>query len=865
MMNRPILILILISLLVPAAAFAQKNARNSSEKRFSDDSTVFGRVEALSEGNGVFVRWETSLERDNLGFEVYRNSGSGWERVSRAFIPGGLLKHASSKNRTYSYFDPEGHFGSMYVISSRHLDGGSQSTKVVHPSYEASLYSKVGRSSESMKKAAESAEPVTERYSPATDPRSRQGLGSTTLPPDIDQQFWVASQPGVKIGVKETGLYRVSRTELENAGFDVNTDESLWQLYLNGNQQAIIVGQNGDFIEFYGKALDARSTDTNVYFLVVGNQAGNRMANIVRKSNGSNTASNYRENYYKRDRLFYVSDVRNGDLENFFGGVISSTASNVIVNFDSVDHNSLKTYIQINVQGFTPGTHKVAVSVNGTSLGSFSFSGMTAAVADIGVPTSIINEGANTISLQGTGSPPDISFLFDVSAQYPRSYVARNDELLFPVPLNKQVTVTNFTDPTVRVFDLTSADSPALITNTSLGNLTKLGTDFQVTIPSNNPSTMFAVSEAGVRTVDQIVLNNPSTLADTANSAEMVILSHADWLTESESWATYRTTEGINSVAVDVEDVFDEFGFGIRSSDAIKEFINYSRLNWSGAPGYIMLAGDASYDPRNYTGAGGGDHVPTDLIETVRGESASDESLADYDGNGLSEVAIARIPANNPAQITNALAKVMAFEASVTNAPLRGSLCASDIPDVVNFEDICERVLDELPATIPFTSVNRADNNANATLISEMNSGAAANTFGKYIVNYTGHGSVVGWTQVSFFRNNHVSQLDNSDDLTIFTMLTCLNGYFTDPSGTGLAETLIHRVGGGAVATWASTGETTPDVQEILATKFYDELGNNPQVNRIGDLVKSAKTAVQSSADVRLSWALFADPAMKVK
>jgi len=240
-------------------------------------------------------------------------------------------------------------------------------------------------------------------------------------------------------------------------------------------------------------------------------------------------------------------------------------------------------------------------------------------------------------------------------------------------------------------------------------------------------------------------------------------------------------------------------------------------------------------------------------------------SLADFDGNGLSEVSIGRISANNPTQMTNALAKVMNFESSVANAPLRGSLCASDNPSVVDFEAICLRVLDELPETVPLTSVNRSDPNAQATLIQEMNTGAAANTFGKYVVNYSGHGSVVAWTGSAFFSNNQVSQLNNADDLSIFTMLTCLNGYFVDPAGNGLAETLMHRVGGGAVATWSSTGETTPDVQEILATKFYNELGNVPELDRMGDLVRSAKTAVQSSPDVRLSWTLLGDPALKVK
>ena len=51
-------------------------------------------------------------------------------------------------------------------------------------------------------------------------------------------------------------------------------------------------------------------------------------------------------------------------------------------------------------------------------------------------------------------------------------------------------------------------------------------------------------------------------------------------------------------------------------------------------------------------------------------------------------------------------------------------------------------------------------------------------------------------------------------------MLTCLNGYFMG-GNESLAEALIKAPNGGAVASWTSTGKTTPDVQEIMATRFF--------------------------------------------
>ncbi|HUF04124.1 MAG TPA: C25 family cysteine peptidase [Aridibacter sp.] len=857
MMNRPILIALILILVSAAAVPAQRNTRLSESKNSAGD-VLFGRVEALSDGNGVLVRWNTTFEKDVLGFEVLRSSGGVWKKAGTGFVPGSFLR---SKPRTeqglqYTLFDPEGGFGSPYIIRASTVSGESVTTGVIYPAFEDDLFSQTGRTSAEMKEAALSAEPVTVKRSPAFEYAGFSGLGN--LPPNLPQQHWVAARPGVKIGVKENGLYRVMRTELENAGFDVNTDESLWQLYLDGNEQLIIVAENGDYIEFIGKGIDTPSTNTNVYFLVVGDDPGLRIEETFRKPNGANPALNYRENFFRRDRVFYVSSILNGDKENFFGQVISSTPSNVQFDLDEVDHSVPKTYIQIGVNGFTLGLHKISVSVNGVPLGSFSFTGATFKMADIGIPTQIINEGANTVQMTGIASGNDVSLVEFVAAQYPRGYVARSGGLEFPVPNFKQVTVTGFTDSNIRVFDMTSADHPILVGNAAVESLAKVGSGFQVVIPSSKGAPMFAVDDAGIKSPASIVLNEPSTLHSVSNAWPMVIISHADFLTESETWATYRTNDGIGAVAVDVVDVYDEFGFGRKGPDSIREFVNFARLNWSTPPGYAMLVGDATYDPRNYTGSGGIDFIPTDMVETSRDESPSDESLADYDEDGLSEIAIGRVPATTPTQVSNALTKVTIFESSIASAPARGALCASDVPQIVNFEEICNRAIAGLPESVPRTTVNKADTDARITLLAEMSEG-------KYVVNYSGHGSVVAWTSGGFFGTGDVNGLTNQNDLSIYTMLTCLNGYFINPNGQGLSERLFHATNGGAVTTWSSTGETTPDVQEVLGTRFYLQLGTNPSLNRMGDLVKDAKTVIVGSRDVRLSWHLLGDPALRVK
>jgi hypothetical protein len=140
-------------------------------------------------------------------------------------------------------------------------------------------------------------------------------------------------------------------------------------------------------------------------------------------------------------------------------------------------------------------------------------------------------------------------------------------------------------------------------------------------------------------------------------------------------------------------------------------------------------------------------------------------------------------------------------------------------------------------------------------LVNEMNNG-------RFYVNYSGHGSTGGWQNLNF-NIGHVQLLTNVNGLSIYTMLTCLNGYFAGPSSS-MAEVLLNSTTGGAVAAWGSTAETTPDIQQTMGVRFYNQVGVG-QITRLGDLIVDAKTVVGGGRDVRLSWVLIGDPMLKTR
>src|SRR5207248_1450387 len=110
-------------------------------------------------------------------------------------------------------------------------------------------------------------------------------------------------------------------------------------------------------------------------------------------------------------------------------------------------------------------------------------------------------------------------------------------------------------------------------------------------------------------------------LKDKSQSADMVMITRRDFFAALTPLAEWRRRQGLTVALVDIEDIYDEFNFGERSPQAVKDFLAYTQANWAKAPRFVLLAGDASFDPKNYFGRGDWDLVPTKLVDTTQLET----------------------------------------------------------------------------------------------------------------------------------------------------------------------------------------------------------------------------------------------------
>lgn len=851
-------LLIVVSLIVSgvAPAAAQRGAKSvKAAPAERQKQNAFASVEAFSDGRGVFVRWQMAVETDNVGFNVIRTTSRGEERANRFVVLGSRGRSGADTvaGTDYSFLDISGRPGDVYSVECIGGAGRSTFSDKVSAGYTSNISSVAGRTYDQLSGMSERRKTSFSAADLSLPADLASEILSNTAAADPDMQKFIAARPGVKLGVKADGLYRVSRAQLEAAGFNVAADPSTWQLYTDGVQQAINITGNGDQVEFLGRAKETTESDLHYYYLIAGDTAGLRMGRQVSRGPGVSVATqNYRQTTYIKERIYYISDIINGDADNVWGRIVGTTGASFNFTLSGVEQYADSATVTVKVQGFSTGAQSVGFTLNGQSLPPTSGNGAVAMTTTTTLPASALVEGTNVLNMI-TNVAGDYVLFDSISVDYSRRFLASQNQINFYTTNYRSAKVSGFSSPSIRMFDTTYDGRPVEITNL------KVGSDISgwaIDIPAYRSRRLYALENSAIKNVDAIEANNPSALSTPSHSANLVIITYPAFAAQANAWADYRRGQGISVEVVDVKDIYDEFSYGQPSSAAINSFLRYAWSSWPTPPAYALLIGRASYDAKNYEGLGYLNLVPTTFVNTVYSETGSDEALADFNGDGLAEMAIGRIPATTAADVSKALSKVQGFEQPAMQSLDRGTIFAYDDPIGYDFAAMSTELRNDLPAGTPSVMIGRSSTNAQATLVSEISNG-------RYLVNYSGHGTSTTWANSSFFGYLNVPSLTNVNNQSIFTMLTCLNGYFVNPNSDSLAERLV-KANGGAVASWASSGKTTPDVQMVMGNRFYTQIGLG-NIKRMGDLVKDAKAMIPGGTDVRYSWVLLGDPMLQVR
>ena len=815
----------------------------------------------------VLVSWQTSFESNNLGFNIYRDVSGQRTKINKHLIAGTGLQ-------SKKHDDEAGH---VYRFSDK-LDVGTFAQYWLEDVDTAGIHTMHGPVSPIS--GAPSGPPNTtplpglgeggvEFASPDGFGAARATAQEPASAAQYKQQLDLAAESGLKIFVTQEGWYRLTRASMAAAGFDPGSDPRAISLYMLGNEQSIVVDDGGDGkfdandgIEFYGYPLDTPSTGARTYWLRGKKGSENRVA-LSKVKGGDPITGSLPFTYQRIERsVFFTALITNGDTDNFFGQLIGSWTGVEPVKAANLDTSyGGNATLDLVIQGGTEMAHRIAIAINGHDLGTVSLQKTDQQTFTFPVPQSWLIAGPNNVSLTSLNGDEDVSVMAKSRLTYQHLLRADNGALDVSLPGGRAVTVGGFGNSTVRAFDITDSRHPTEI-QTSVAADPHGGFAATFTSLAGQARTVMAFDSSRLLSPGELAVSTPSALSDTngnSNGAkgpgDFYIISNKSFFTAANALKAARDSQGIDTRVVDVIDLYDEFNFGIRSPEAIRSFFSLA-ASWKRAPSAGLLLGDASVDPRNYFGGTAVDYVPTKLVPTVYMKTASDDWFTDFNGDGIADIPVGRIPVRTPEEASLVIGKITS-RGTPSGAWSRSALFVADAPTDFDFPGVAASLKKMLPGTITSQTIDFSKtSNAHADVVNAMNSGSLLTT-------YIGHASVEMWA-ANVFLSNDASALTNGSRLPVVILMNCLNGYFHDVFTESLGEALLKAPNGGAVAVWASSTLTLPDQQALMAQSLFQQLFRTDVNLTLGQAVGRAKIAA-ADPDIRKSWILFGDPTMKLR
>ena len=339
-----------------------------------------------------------------------------------------------------------------------------------------------------------------------------------------------------------------------------------------------------------------------MYWLLAGNQSGRRI-DKVEGQGVSSSAQSFTHTVERRDRSIYFAALRNGERENFFGAVVTLNPVEQVLNLPhALPVSSAPATVEITLQGVTQLAHRVTVELNGAILGDLTFHGQEQGTGTFPVSHAALRDGQNAVRLIAQNGQADVSLVDSLRITYQHAFSADGDSLTLTASGRERVTIIGFTSKAIRVFDVTEADNIQEL----LGEVNEAQGGYSIIVVAQEPGErrLLALTDERLRRAAAIQPNHPSRWRDENNAADFLIFTARNFFPAVEPLQMARRAQGLRVELIDIADVYDEFAFGRKSPQAIKDFLAYAEANWKLKPRFVLLAGDASYDARNYLGLG---------------------------------------------------------------------------------------------------------------------------------------------------------------------------------------------------------------------------------------------------------------------
>jgi hypothetical protein len=503
--------------------------------------------------------------------------------------------------------------------------------------------------------------------------------------------------------------------------------------------------------------------------------------------------ASFETNRYYQAGLLDAPDIW---LWDFFVGGMSKSLPLAVEGLDST--SAVPAHLQVLFQGAseaeTEGEHHLSVSLNGTPLGETVFDGKLPHVFSTSVPASLLMEGENTLSVTNLGDTGAYSFVFldRVELVYPQTPALRSGLFRGVFSEAGEAVVTGEAQVGL---DLTDPEAPVWLR----GLRPQAGT---VSFGAEAAHRYVLASPEGLL-APRVSAPVRSTLRRSTNQAEYVVIAPEAFLETARPLLERRRDQGLTAKAVSFEEIASEFGHGRPSAQAIRDFLAYAYHSWT-EPSlrHVLLLGDASYDPRNFSGFDQGAPLPAPWGKTSYLWTASDPTLGAVNGEDLlPDVAIGRLPAKTLAEAHALVQKVLAWEDSAQDLSGTAVLVADNPDKAGDFEadalDIQSSFLAARPTKTLF--LRQLGGNTRPQILGSFDEGAS-------LMSYVGHGGPAVWASENVLNSWDPPKLLAQSRQPLMLTFNCLNGYFVAPNYEALSEAFLKVEGRGTIGAFSPSG-----------------------------------------------------------
>jgi hypothetical protein len=748
-----------------------------------------------------------------------------------------------------------------------------------------------------------------------------------------------------KISVREDGIYKIDKAFLESCGISTEgLSSSSIHIFGNGDgrlpennnvsrtddlaQNAIFMYDggdgtfdDGDYLLFYGwgpdrlyanglSSLDQDRhiySDISCYFINIHSGTPSLLVSSIPQSSLTETHLIDSYSYYDKHELDQVSLVGGG--QRWYGELFDTDLERTF-NF-SVPDIELSSPASFSVSIATNATNSAGTeqrySVNGTSYHSSL------------LPSVSADYVRNVKSFDVPGPSSTLSFKVNITRNNPNVLV-----YLDRIALNARRKLKfyssqfNFRDlqsvgaGNVGKFEISSFPANGFVWDVTDRHIPKLiegslSSGVYTFVQEIDSLREFAVSNGFSYFLPEKVGDVSYQNLHGLDNAELLIVSHRNFISQAERLADLHRSEGLTVNVVNLDQVYNEFSSGIQDPTAIKMiakmFYDRSLLDPTNGIKNLLLFGDGTYDPKNRVAnnnyfiptfqlLNSENHIAAMVTDDYYGMLSDDDAISPSD---LQDIGVGRLLISDLLTAKQQVDKIEHYMKNGSALFPNASTCTTDALTVGNTfgdwrlkyvqiaddEETGYFVVNDTEPQFEHVKANHPDMNCDKLYTDAYMQVTTAGgqrypdvydgitnriERGALVVNYVGHGGEVGLAEERIVTVPQIQSWNNIDRLNVFVSATCEFTKYDDPARVSAGEWASLNPTGGAIALMTTTRSVFFGVNTITGKRFFETvftLDSNNEPLSFGEIMRLTKNAAGSS-DNKRSFTLIGDPALKL-